>query len=195
MDPLQHGEAPPGVRESGNHQYLARNPLHGSSDLFPMYCQLQTPPSLVQAAIDPITRGPWSSSEDEQLLNAVARLGAAKWTDIAKFVPTRTSKQCRERWFNCLCPEIKHDAFQPWEDQVIIDRQRELGNRWALIARHLPGRSTNAIKNRWYSGLRSHELQGNRQSSPLGLVANHESLTFVHGQFTGPGSSSGHGDL
>jgi hypothetical protein len=78
---------------------------------------------------------------------------------------------------------------------VILDRQRELGNRWALIARHLPGRSTNAIKNRWYSGLRSQQIQANPLSAAQGLVANHESLTFVHGQFTGPGSSSGHGDL
>jgi hypothetical protein len=158
-----------------------------------MYCQLQPP--LGQPPTDAITRGPWSATEDEQLLNTVARLGATKWTDIAKFVPTRTSKQCRERWFNCLCPEIKHDPFQPWEDQLIVERQRELGNRWALIARHLPGRSTNAIKNRWYSGLRSQQMQADRLTAAQGLVANRESLTFAHGQFTGPGSSSGHGDM
>ena len=101
------------------------------------------------------TRGSWTQQEDEQLINAVNQLGAKKWTDIAKFVPTRTSKQCRERWHHRLDPSIKHDPFEPWEDQIIIEKQREIGNRWSVIAQQIPGRSASAIKNRWYSGLRS----------------------------------------
>ena len=101
-------------------------------------------------------RGSWTQQEDEQLINAVHQLGAKKWTDIAKFVPTRTSKQCRERWHHRLDPELKREPFEAWEDQVIIEKQAEIGNRWALIAHQLPGRSASAVKNRWYSGLRSH---------------------------------------
>ena len=100
-------------------------------------------------------RGSWTQQEDEQLMAAVSQLGPKKWIDIAKFVPTRTSKQCRERWHHRLDPTIKHEPFQPWEDQLIIEKQQEIGNRWSVIAHQLPGRSPSAIKNRWYSGLRS----------------------------------------
>lgn len=106
-------------------------------------------------ALNMNSRGAWTQQEDEMLKSAIAHLGAKKWQDICKFVPTRTSKQCRERWFNCLDPNIKHGAFEPWEDQIIIEKQKELGNHWSAIARCLPGRSPGSVKNRWYSGLRS----------------------------------------
>lgn len=101
------------------------------------------------------TRGSWSQQEDEQLIAAVTQLGPKKWTDIAKFVPTRSSKQCRERWFHCLDPKIRHDPFEAWEDQKILEMQREIGNKWAVIAQKLPGRSPSSVKNRWYSSLKS----------------------------------------
>ena len=75
--------------------------------------------------------------------------------DIAKFVPSRTSKQCRERWVQRLAPSIKHEPFEPWEDKLIIEKQAEIGNRWSVIAQSLPGRASCAIKNRWYSALRN----------------------------------------
>jgi hypothetical protein len=107
-------------------------------------------------AIGLMAHGAWSQQEDDLLASAVDRLGPSKWIDIAKFVVTRTSKQCRERWFNRLAPEIRHDPFEPWEDRIVIDSQRELGNRWAVIAQRIPGRSPCSVKNRWYSGLRNH---------------------------------------
>ena len=114
-------------------------------------------------------RGSWTQQEDEQLKQAVSQLGAKKWIDIAKFVPTRTSKQCRERWHHRLDPQIKHEPFEPWEDQVIIEKQREIGNRWAVIAHQLPGRSASAVKNRWYSGLKSQHPTHAQMEISLGL--------------------------
>ncbi|KAL7448218.1 hypothetical protein ACHAWC_000450 [Mediolabrus comicus] len=34
---------------------------------------------------------------------------------------------------------------------ILIEAQKELGNRWAEIARRIPGRSENSVKNRWYN--------------------------------------------
>ena len=85
----------------------------------------------------------------------VHQLGPKKWTDIARFVPTRTSKQCRERWHHCLDPQIRHEPFEPWEDQLILEKQREIGNKWSIIAQQLPGRSPASVKNRWYSSLKT----------------------------------------
>ena len=116
-------------------------------------------------------RGSWTQQEDEQLIAAVQQLGPKKWIDIAKFVPTRTSKQCRERWHHRLDPQIKHEPFEAWEDQLIIEKQREIGNRWAVIAHQLPGRSASAIKNRWYSGLKSQHPTHAQMDITMGMVA------------------------
>lgn len=100
-------------------------------------------------------RGSWSSSEDALLTEAINKLGENKWTSIAQHVGTRSAKQCRERWTNCLKPGLKREPFTPSEDAIILEQQARLGNRWASIAKFLPGRSPGAVKNRWYTGLRT----------------------------------------
>jgi hypothetical protein len=126
-------------------------PLPGSNQL------LAPPPPLKP---DLSFHGSWTRQEDALLMRAVIHLGSKKWIEVARFVPTRSPKQCRERWRNRLAPTLRRERFEAWEDRVVIDKQRQLGNRWALIAQGLPGRSPGAVKNRWYAALRS--LQGGR---------------------------------
>jgi hypothetical protein len=117
-----------------------------------MQMQGATRPNVNDSSL--INHGAWSQMEDELLASGVRRFGSKKWTEIAKMVPNRTAKQCRERWCNRLAPTVRHEPFEAWEDDIIVEKQRELGNRWSVIARQLRGRSANAVKNRWYSGLK-----------------------------------------
>ena len=50
--------------------------------------------------------------------------GPRNWSAVAKFVPGRAGKQCRERWHNHLNPDIKREKWTEEEDKVIIEMHK-----------------------------------------------------------------------
>ena len=79
-------------------------------------------------------QGHWTQQEDAHLMSLVGELaqgGTVKnWASVADRVPGRTSKQCRERWFNHLDPNIKRGNYTAEEDEIIMTQQAKIGNRW-----------------------------------------------------------------
>ena len=58
-----------------------------------------------------------------QSLNA----GMSKWSDIAAKIPGRNRKQCRERWFGHLDPNVKKEQWTSAEDASLQALHAQMG--------------------------------------------------------------------
>ena len=88
------------------------------------------------------------------MILAVKKWGARNWTQIAKHLPRRIGKQCRERWHNHLDPNVIKRKWTEEEDITIVKLQHKHGNKWSEIAKGVEGRTDNAVKNRFNSNLK-----------------------------------------
>jgi myb proto-oncogene protein len=81
----------------------------------------------------------WTTEEDEQLRQLVHELGTRRWSEIAKAIPGRKGKQCRERWVNHLIGNMQKGGWTESEDETLMRYVNEIGTKWTTIAKMLPG--------------------------------------------------------
>ncbi|KAJ9548199.1 hypothetical protein OSB04_020742 [Centaurea solstitialis] len=111
-------------------------------------------------------KGPWTEHEDFQLVFYVRMFGDRRWDFIANVSGLkRTGKSCRLRWVNYLHPGLKRGKMTPHEERLVLELHSKFGNRWSKIARKLPGRTDNEIKNYWRTHMRKKAQEKKKTSS------------------------------
>ncbi|KAK8880689.1 hypothetical protein M9Y10_003374 [Tritrichomonas musculus] len=96
-------------------------------------------------------RRKFSLEEDIQLSKIISIHGPRKWDKIALFLPGRTGRQCRDRFQNYLKPSLSNGPWTREEDKLLEQKVSEIGNHWNKIAMYFKGRSSNNVKNRYYT--------------------------------------------
>ncbi|KAJ8755481.1 hypothetical protein K2173_019279 [Erythroxylum novogranatense] len=143
-----------------------------------------------------LKKGPWTTAEDAILIEYVKKHGEGNWNAVQKHSGlSRCGKSCRLRWANHLRPNLKKGAFTQEEEQLIIELHAKMGNKWARMAAHLPGRTDNEIKNYWNTRIKRRQRAGLPLYPPeVSFQAMHENQQGLN--FSGmDGGDQGHCDL
>ena len=99
----------------------------------------------------------WNPEEDETVRALVREHGLRKWAFIAACLKTKTQKQVYARWRDYLQPSLTTKPWTKEEQKRLLELQAQIGNQWAQLAQLMPGRSPNAIKNRFHATKRKLE--------------------------------------
>nr|XP_043617806.1 MYB-like transcription factor EOBII [Erigeron canadensis] len=133
-----------------------------------------------------VRKGPWTMEEDLILINYIADHGEGVWNTLAKSAGLkRTGKSCRLRWLNYLRPDVRRGNITPEEQLLIMELHAKWGNRWSKIAKYLPGRTDNEIKNYWRTRIQKHVKQVNTYDGQTSSMQNNQGNMFSTQTCTG----------
>ena len=90
----------------------------------------------------------FSVEEDQKLINIVKTYGENNWEKIAKLMPNRNHRQCRDRWNFYLNPNLNKGEWTNEEIDILKKQHKSFGNKWKKMSYFLPGRSTVEIRNK-----------------------------------------------
>lgn len=125
-----------------------------------MSCELwitQLDPSIQKVAFTP--------DEDRRLLDLYAVHGQ-HWRLLSQFMPGRSDGQCKRRYTRALDPALNKGPWSPDEDRALAELQAVHGDKWAIMARELPGRSGYLCRERWHHVLaKRNKPQDDREGS------------------------------
>merc|ERR1712137_800285 len=76
----------------------------------------------------------WKNSEDQILKAAVMKYGLNQWDRISSLLLSRSSKECKNRWYSWLNPRIKKTEWTFEEDERLIYLYYIFPAQWSTIS-------------------------------------------------------------
>lgn len=91
----------------------------------------------------------WTAVEDKMLKNLVSKMSKPNWVSISSQIPNRNPRQCQERWEYYLSPNVNNSPWTPQEDTLLMQKYKEFGSKWTIIAKFFFNRTNTNVKNRY----------------------------------------------
>lgn len=107
----------------------------------------------------------WTPEEDSLLVSIIKSSKTLDWNIISSKMFKRNVRQCKERWFYYLCPEVNNGEWSLEEDELLRQKVQEYGTKWQKIAKFFKGRTNTNCKNRWIA-MKREELKKSKSSEP-----------------------------
>lgn len=148
-------------------EILGRQPM----ETFAKWVDLQI---VFQTCGEKQKRHKWTQAEDEVIKEGTSQ--RLSWVQIAAKLPLRNAKQCRDRYVLHLDPALNKEKWTLEEDTLIAQLYNQYGSKWSYIASQIPGRTDNAVKNRFH-GCLAKQLHNKRivySSDALCMKLNHK---------------------
>jgi hypothetical protein len=112
----------------------------------------------------------FTTQEDQLLENAIQQFGTSDWDAIARQLPGRSPRQCRERWLTYLAPDVNRTPWSTDKDGLLFDVVRTHGPKWGTLVGFFCNRTQHNIKNRWNTIVRKAKALGLEASDRTGFL-------------------------
>lgn len=134
-------------------------------------------------------RSQFTKEEDAKLIQLVQKYTANNFNAIAKELPGRSVRQCRERWKHYLSPSVRNTPWTEDEDNLLRMKYYELGPKWVEISSYFQNRTDVNIKNRWIVLMRKDSknilsVSHAKRSPPTVVGEIHHDIAFDSIDFT-----------
>lgn len=116
-------------------------------------------------ATEPNKRRAHFNDVEDKMLRYYVSVYGTNWMAIAKFIPNRTARQCRDRWNNYLNPSISQEPWTVEEEKILLEKYKEYGPQWKIIAGYFKNRSYNCVRNKYCAIQRQINEIGANESS------------------------------
>jgi hypothetical protein len=119
----------------------------------------------------------FTAIEDQVLEAHIKKFGTTSWELIARALPGRAPRQCRERWFTYLSPDVNRSPWSAEEDGLLFDLMQVHGQKWGIIVEWFCNRTQNNIKNRWNTVRRKAGVLGLDSGNRNGFIETGQRIT------------------